>query len=165
MDIIRQNIEGIGPCITLKNESGSKLKMYYNGECLSLENENYNAGNIFAITKKSDLYEPLDNMFQEMKEYDSFHHIKSIGGETKFEWLSDDISRNRLIITKKEFGYWVVFIKNKNNLYEKRNSCIINFNLVKSNDINIAKMFDHMFINAASYLLPYVMRKKYIKKK
>ena len=164
MRIIRNNIPEIGPCVTLENDSGSKLKMYYNGNNFCLENENYKIGNIFTISKNNELYEPINNMFYRIKEYDRFRHMRSINGETKFEWFSDDISRNRLVIAKKEFGYWIVFLKNRNNYLESANNCKINFSLTNSNNQNIAKLFDGMFLESASFLLPYVVRKKYIKK-
>ena len=164
MRIIRNNVPNIGPYVTLQTDRGNRLSMYYDNNDLCIENKDFLSCNIYDINKKNELYEPFHNMFTKLKQYDKFRHVSKTANEARFEWISDDVSMNRLVILEKHDCYWIVFLKNKNNLNESNNTCTVRFSLTNSNDIEIAKLFDEMFINSASYLLPYVIRKKYIKK-
>ena len=153
-----------GNTITISQPSGSALKMYYDGNVLCFENSGYQMCNIFYITKKSELYTSMNNLFKEIKEYDKFHYVKPVRFGNKFEWLSDDVSRNRLVILEDNMGYRITFIKNDNNAYEKKDRCLVRFNLENSNNLTIATLFDKFFTSNFTNLNENKTRKLIIKK-
>ena len=147
---IEKNIDDTGAYILIRNQFNDILKIYYEDDSLYFMVENHKDDNCFYITTKNDLYEPLKELFLNLRRNDTLH-FKSLGRiGNRFEWIGEGKGipemQDRLVIEQRFDLFKIHLVKNKFNSSKKNSK--VGFSLNNSNFPEIAKSFDDMFVNS-----------------
>lgn len=155
MYIVKDITSPKGACITLDNQFGDVLQIYYVGDYLFFEINNYKPENNFYVTGQNDMYNSLIKLFSNLKKSDTLHFMPCGRNANRFEWIGEGIGipemRDRMVIDQKGEFFKLHFDKSK---FNKSNICRVGFSLNDSNYPEIVKIFNEMFIDAFKNPLP-----------
>ncbi len=158
---IKENNEMVrSECMTLTNQFGDSLKIYYENDKLFFEAKKSNPDSAYYITRRDELvYMGFKKLFLNLRKNDRLQLLPVGKIGSVFEWVGEGNGvpevQDRLVVEERDNFFRISLDKNKFNHGE---NMTVGFSLTDSKYPEIVKILDDTFISTLGY--PYIFKKR-----